>query len=183
MTNIKSKSKTVKNDLTLGQKLNNLTCIRYSRYNSWNGQIGSSKGFVKFISKEACIRATCIILCRYIFTYFSTSVSEIIYRWAPPSDGNDTKSYVQFVCNYIGQYLDFYDVRFVSGDADFYRFIMYVIAAIAKIESNSDLHSDFLGSKPLVLSIVQYCNEYCRSVLHVPTPHQALLKYNLAVPY
>lgn len=54
--------------------------------------------FFQFIAMEWGIRAACKIIQTYVNKYHLSSVREIIYRWAPPSDGNDTEAYVRSVC-------------------------------------------------------------------------------------
>lgn len=54
--------------------------------------------FCQFRSMELGIRAACKIIQTYIRKHHLTTVREIIYRWAPPADGNDTGAYVRQVC-------------------------------------------------------------------------------------
>ena len=60
----------------------------------------SDPSFCQFRSMELGIRAACKIIQTYIRKYHLTTVREIIYRWAPPADGNDTEAYVRQVCKH-----------------------------------------------------------------------------------
>lgn len=62
----------------------------------------SDPSFCQFRTMELGIRAACKIIQTYIRKHHLTTVREIIYRWAPPEDGNDTSSYVRQVCKETG---------------------------------------------------------------------------------
>ncbi|MEV9403081.1 hypothetical protein AB0211_03540 [Klebsiella pneumoniae] len=69
--------------------------------NSWDGQAGSDGRFAKFVTPEHGIRALGKNLLSYQRQGYDT-VSEIINRWAPPSDNNDTAAYIKAVCAQLG---------------------------------------------------------------------------------
>lgn len=75
---------------------NNPLNIRATRQR-WQGSDGSSNGFVNFNTISWCIRAAIKILITYVTKYHIESIEDIITRWAPPSDGNDTDLYIKFV--------------------------------------------------------------------------------------
>lgn len=60
--------------------------------------------FCQFRSMELGIRAACKIIQTYIRKHHLTTVREIIYRWAPPADGNDTGAYIRQVCKMSGYF-------------------------------------------------------------------------------
>lgn len=69
--------------------------------NSWDGQAGSDGRFAKFVTPEHGIRALGKNLLSYQRQGYDT-VSEIVNRWAPPSDNNDTAAYIKAVCAQLG---------------------------------------------------------------------------------
>ncbi|PCI44020.1 MAG: structural protein [Proteobacteria bacterium] len=84
-----------------GIRNNNPLNIRYSPANRWQGQIGvDDKGFVIFRSPELGVRAAFKILESYRKKGIDT-IKDIIYRWAPPEDNNDTKTYINSVSKII----------------------------------------------------------------------------------
>lgn len=58
--------------------------------------------FVQFISRLFGYRAAFRILRTYIRHYGLTTLAQLIGRWAPVEDGNDTKSYVRVVSERSG---------------------------------------------------------------------------------
>ncbi len=65
--------------------------------NSWDGQAGSDGRFAKFVTPEHGIRALGKNLLSYQRQGYDT-VSEIVNRWAPASDGNNTEAYIAALC-------------------------------------------------------------------------------------
>ncbi|HEB4989666.1 TPA: hypothetical protein R0E75_004835 [Klebsiella michiganensis] len=65
--------------------------------NSWDGQAGSDGRFAKFVTPEHGIRALGKNLLSYQRQGYDT-VSEIVNRWAPASDGNNTEAYISALC-------------------------------------------------------------------------------------
>ena len=72
---------------------NNPGNLEYSKTNPWVGQTGDDGRFAKFETPEHGIRALGRNLMSYQRQGIDT-VSEIINRWAPPTDKNDTMSYI-----------------------------------------------------------------------------------------
>jgi len=58
--------------------------------------------FEEFETPEDGIRALGIILLNYRNMHGLRTVEQFMYRWAPPSDKNDTASYVKHVCTHLG---------------------------------------------------------------------------------
>lgn len=83
-----------------GSRNNNPGNIRISD-NNWEGQVGDDGEFVRFASPEHGVRA----LGKNLITYRNkgvVTVNQIISRWAPKKDGNDTEGYIKFVSGKMG---------------------------------------------------------------------------------
>ncbi len=83
-----------------GSRNNNPGNIRISD-NNWEGQIGDDGEFVQFASPEHGVRA----LGKNLITYRNkgvVTINQIISRWAPKKDGNDTEGYIKFVSGKMG---------------------------------------------------------------------------------
>ncbi len=83
-----------------GSRNNNPGNIRISD-NNWEGQIGDDGEFVRFASPEHGVRA----LGKNLITYRNkgvVTINQIISRWAPKKDGNDTEGYIKFVSGKMG---------------------------------------------------------------------------------
>ncbi|HHT5623646.1 TPA: hypothetical protein ACTY5A_001051 [Klebsiella aerogenes] len=84
-----------------GVRNNNPGNLEASSSNPWVGQTGSDGRFAKFETPEHGIRALGRNLLSYQRQGIDT-VSDIINRWAPPSDNNDTAAYIKSVCAQLG---------------------------------------------------------------------------------
>ncbi|MGU5412822.1 hypothetical protein ACV1MK_06645 [Klebsiella michiganensis] len=84
-----------------GVRNNNPGNLEASSSNPWVGQTGSDGRFAKFETPEHGIRALGRNLISYQRQGIDT-VGEIINRWAPPSDNNDTAAYIKVVCAQLG---------------------------------------------------------------------------------
>lgn len=82
-----------------GIRNNNPLNIRYNPRNNWVGQTGNDGQFCRFVSPKYGIRAAVKILQKYAGNDGKTTVFEIINKWAPRTDGNDTEKYIEAVCN------------------------------------------------------------------------------------
>lgn len=80
----------------IGVRNNNPLNIRVSS-NAWLGKVTSDNGFEKFSEMKFGIRAAVKNLQTYYTKYKLKSVSKIINKWAPDSDGNNTKVYSNYV--------------------------------------------------------------------------------------
>lgn len=80
-----------------GVRNNNPGNLEASSSNPWVGQTGSDGRFAKFETPEHGIRALGRNLLSYQRQGIDT-VSDIINRWAPPTDNNDTAAYIKSVC-------------------------------------------------------------------------------------
>lgn len=84
-----------------GIRNNNPGNLEYSKTNPWVGQNGDDGRFAKFETPEHGIRALGRNLLSYQRQGIDT-VSDIINRWAPPDDNNDTSAYIKAVCAQLG---------------------------------------------------------------------------------
>lgn len=75
---------------------NNPFNIRVSN-SRWIGSDGETRGFVNFCSLEYGVRAAAILVMRTYRMKSVCTISEIINRFAPPSE-NNTQRYIDFVC-------------------------------------------------------------------------------------
>ncbi|ECV7651912.1 hypothetical protein VQ009_003930 [Salmonella enterica] len=88
-------------DSARGIRNNNPGNLEYSKTNPWVGQTGDDGRFAKFETPEHGIRALGRNLLSYQRQGIDT-VNDIINRWAPPSDNNNTEAYIQAVCSQLG---------------------------------------------------------------------------------
>lgn len=90
----------VTNGVPLGIRLNNPLNIKRSGA-SWAGKsaVQSHPVFETFDSAYYGIRAAARILINYGRIHKLDTLAEIIHRWAPPDDDNDTGGYVDFVAD------------------------------------------------------------------------------------
>lgn len=84
-----------------GIRNNNPGNLEFSASNPWVGQSGDDGRFAKFETPEHGIRALGRNLLSYQRQGIDT-VSDIINRWAPASDNNDTDAYIRAVCAQVG---------------------------------------------------------------------------------
>ncbi|HBB6573041.1 TPA: hypothetical protein KB461_005097, partial [Escherichia coli] len=106
-----------------------------SKTNPWVGQTGDDGRFAKFETPEHGIRALGRNLMSYQRQGIDT-VSEIINRWAPPADKNDTMSYIKAVCEQLGVSAD------EPLDASNPDTLKALCAAIIHHENGSQPYSD-----------------------------------------
>lgn len=132
---------------TRGVRNNNPANIRRGSY--WRGLVDkpTDKSFCQFVSMVWGVRALLVTLRTYVVKHKVRTIPKIIERWAPPSDGNDTKSYIQFVEKAVMkvdspislslQSLDF------APENQYNECLLYLIAkAMCKIESGYSLEYD-----------------------------------------
>lgn len=129
---------------TRGIRNNNPANIR--RGCNWKGlaKVQPDKDFCKFTTMTWGVRALLITLRTYVVKHNLHTVREIITRWAPPEDGNNTEKYIEFVEKAVRnidtpiiltlQAMDFKE-EFQHSEC-----ILYLIAkAMCKIESGYNL--------------------------------------------
>ncbi|HDS2649760.1 TPA: hypothetical protein QID76_004703 [Klebsiella aerogenes] len=118
-----------------GVRNNNPGNLEASSSNPWVGQTGSDGRFAKFETPEHGIRALGRNLISYQRQGIDT-VSEIINRWAPPTDNNDTAAYIKSVCAQLGVKAD------QPLDASNPDTLQALCAAIIKHENGSQPYSN-----------------------------------------
>lgn len=118
-----------------GVRNNNPGNLEASSSNPWVGQTGSDGRFAKFETPEHGIRALGRNLLSYQRQGIDT-VDEIINRWAPPSDNNDTAAYIKSVCAQLGVKAD------QPLDASNPDTLQALCAAIIKHENGSQPYSN-----------------------------------------
>ena len=129
---------------TRGIRNNNPANIR--RGCNWKGLIRQQEDreFCQFVTMTWGVRALLVTLRTYVVKHHLHTVREIITRWAPPSDGNNTEEYIKFVEKAVRdidtpiiltlQAMDF-KPEFQHSEC-----ILYLIArAMCKIESGYNL--------------------------------------------
>ncbi|EPW8852725.1 hypothetical protein ACWQOL_001842 [Enterobacter kobei] len=118
-----------------GIRNNNPGNLEFSKTNPWVGQTGDDGRFAKFETPEHGIRALGRNLLSYQRQGIDT-VSDIINRWAPPSDNNNTDAYIKAVCAQLGVTPD------QQLDASNPDTLKALCAAIIQHENGSQPYSD-----------------------------------------
>lgn len=90
--------------MTRGQRNHNLLNIRRNDRNRWLGEAywQDDPEFVTFQCDLFGLRAAFRILRSYMRVQHLNCVHDILHRWAPPEDGNNTRSYIEVVCQRTG---------------------------------------------------------------------------------
>jgi len=118
-----------------GIRNNNPGNLEYSKTNPWVGQMGDDGRFAKFETPEHGIRA----LGRNLLSYQRQgvdTVGEIVNRWAPEKDGNNTAAYIKAMCERLGVSAD------QPLDASNPDTLRALCAAIIHHENGSQPYSD-----------------------------------------
>lgn len=85
-----------------GIRNNNPGNIEASQNNAWEGQTGSDGRFVTFATPEHGLRALGKTLLSYQRQHGLDTLNEVVSRYAPSSDGNDTDAYIRALCAELG---------------------------------------------------------------------------------
>lgn len=83
---------------------NNPLNIRQNDGNKWQGAAGDDGAFVIFETPEYGFRAAAKILNTYRERHNVYSIESIITRWAPESDGNHTKQYIDYIADKLDKF-------------------------------------------------------------------------------
>lgn len=129
---------------TRGIRNNNPANIR--RGCNWKGlaKVQPDREFCQFVTMTWGVRALLVTLRTYVVKHHLHTVGEIINRWAPPSDENNTEAYIKFVENEIKKVNPFIipgllTIDFLPEYQDS-ECILYLIAkAMCKMESGYNL--------------------------------------------
>jgi len=135
--------------MTRGQRNHNPLNIRRSKGTHWLGEAKhqTDREFVRFRCDLMGFRAAFRILRTYIQLHHLTTLKLIIYRWAPPEDGNCTASYLYTVSerSHIRQSQE---LTYENEDA-----LIAIVRAMAWVESHMSnidpnlLHQAYLLAK------------------------------------
>lgn len=129
---------------TRGIRNNNPANIR--RGCCWKGLVEwpTDKQFCQFTTMTWGVRALLVTLRTYVVVHRLHTVPEIISRWAPPQDGNNTKRYIEYVEQVVRQ-IDVpirLSLRVMDFKPEFQHSdcLLYLIAkAMCKMESGYNL--------------------------------------------
>lgn len=121
-----------KNELPRGLRNNNPLNIRKNR-DVFQGEVVPSKdnAFKQFKTMAYGYRAGFKILSNYYRKYRLTTIRQMITRWAPPEDNNDTASYIRDVSSYSGIGPD----DLISFDREQ---IMRIVAGMSRVENGRE---------------------------------------------
>ncbi len=102
-----------------GIRNNNPLNLRASHI-AWRGEVdGSDPGFATFDNALDGIRAGCRVLLNYQRLHGDKTLAQIIARFAPPADGNDTSAYLAHVAQALGvspdQPIDLHDPTILAA--------------------------------------------------------------------
>lgn len=129
---------------TRGIRNNNPANIR--RGCNWKGlaKTQTDREFCQFVNMTWGVRALLVTLRTYVVKHHLHTVREIITRWAPPSDGNNTETYIKFVEKAVSE-IDT-PTTLSLKEIDFYKtcqhsdcFLYLWVKAMCKIESGYNL--------------------------------------------
>lgn len=121
-----------KNELPRGLRNNNPLNIRKNS-DVFQGEVVPSKdnAFKQFKTMAYGYRAGFKILSNYYRKYRLTTIRQMITRWAPPEDNNDTASYIRDVSSYSGIGPD----DLISFDREQ---IMRIVAGMSRVENGRE---------------------------------------------
>ena len=117
--------------MTRGERNHNPLNIRRNDRTRWLGQKPRQvdREFVQFQSDLFGLRAAFRILHTYLHLYGLCSLRQVIYRWAPPEDGNNTETYISCVAERSGVRPGAY-LQWTDEDA-----LIDIVTAMAWVES------------------------------------------------
>lgn len=117
------------------KRLNNPFNIKNSPLNKWQGKISSENDvFESYASLYAGYRAFILLISNYNNRYGLFSIEQIINRYAPSEDNNNTKAYISFIVSHVGN-----NLVYVSKD---YPTFLKFAQAVAIYESSHQLFED-----------------------------------------
>lgn len=91
-----------RNDLPIALRQNNSMNIRPNKNIHWDGQTGEANGYLIFVDVEHSIRAGAKDIKTKISVDHLDTITLYLNRFAPPSDNNDTDSYIKTVSTESG---------------------------------------------------------------------------------
>ena len=105
----------------------------------------TDKAFCQFTEMKWGVRALLCLLRTYVQKYGLKSVAQIIRRWAPPQDHNNTDAYIDFVVGRISYVWnkdqEFLEVRdFDADNTEGTWKLFYLCKAMCLVESKYELN-------------------------------------------
>lgn len=124
-----------KSRIPRGVRNNNPLNIRYVAKNKWEGRVSrkSDPDFEEFRSMRYGYRAAFVLLHHYMNLYNLHTIIDIVSRWAPQGDGNDTISYANTVSQKTGIPIH-KELKFID-----FRAIINIAHAMAEVENGVDM--------------------------------------------
>lgn len=126
--------------MTRGQRNHNPCNVRHG--SKWKGLsvIQSDPQFCQFNSDYYGVRAAMIVLHTYVTKHKLQTIPDIIRRWAPQKDGNNTDSYINTVCGAMRKLFGIdkviITVKCFKQGHPYYHDVLYVLmSAMCQIES------------------------------------------------
>lgn len=123
--------------MTRGERNNNPLNIRLTG-DQWEGMSATQtdKSFVQFKSMAYGYRAAWKVLQsyfdRFVYQNKGFTVRNIIYRWAPPSDGNATEAYIRKVLHLSG--IGGHENLLPPDNVDSFHRLRKLLAAMTSVE-------------------------------------------------
>jgi hypothetical protein len=114
---------------------------------AWVGEKPSernAKNYVGFLNEKYSFRAGFIIIRNYRRRHGLSTIRDILYRWAPPSDNNHTENYIRYVADKMGVSDDYQ-----ATDSDMSEMLAYM----------ADFETGEHGARPPLL-VKQYLGEF-----------------------
>lgn len=126
--------------LPRGIRNNNPLNIRRSN-TKWEGmrEVTTDKAFCEFKTMAFGFRAAFRLLSTYWHRHGCRTISDIINRWAPASDGNNTHGYIMRVCEECGHKPD---DELPAPDHDNCLKWCHIVLAMAAVENGGYEHLD-----------------------------------------
>ena len=108
--------------------------------------ISLDDSFKAFTSLQYGYRAMAVVIYNYFNEYGLDSIRKIITRYAPPTDGNNTDSYITTVANGVGvspdRVITLADFQYPAGNP----LMKNVIGQMTRVETGSDPNSPDLAA-------------------------------------
>lgn len=134
--------------VALGIRLNNPGNIRYNQHNRFIGLADppQEKGFCRFTEPKYGIRAIMVVIRNYMRNYNLRSIVQIITRYAPPEDNNNTSKYIKDVSHLIAVQIKYREQYFPVTQPLWWSSSIFLelIRAIMLIECNYEVSQEEL---------------------------------------
>ena len=132
-----------------GLRNHNPLNIRDNAHSTWLGQAGNDGSFCYFLDDEWGYRAAFRLLRNYYKKYRLQTIQEIITRWAPPKDGNNTDAYIKKVANMMGVERDFKVGRLFGSWDDFDQYMCEQMVYAMAIVENGEAAKEYISKSKI----------------------------------